>query len=98
MIKKAPSSLIMFIVALLISIGVIIAALLFNLLNWNKQNLIYLGFAQMLVAIISTVGIYTGIKYRSLQKKSINLNRLGLWGNVIILTYTAVLMVMALIK
>jgi len=89
---KPLSSQITFIIALILSVGTITAACLFNVLHWNKQHLIYLGFSQSLVAIITPIGIFAALKYKPQQLKFIKRNRFFLWGNIVLLLYTLSLM------
>lgn len=88
---KVSVSFYLFIIALFISTAVIIATVLFSHYHVDKKNLIFLGAGQFLVAMFTPIGIYIGVK--SPLKK---LNKIGLWGNVLLLLYTGGLMVMAL--
>jgi hypothetical protein len=63
--EKTPKLPVMiFIIALIITITVLIVATLYPILGWNKKSLIYLAFAQMWVAIITPVGIFSAYKWR----------------------------------
>ena len=92
MTTQTSTSFILFLISLFISTCVIAATCLFSYYNVGKENLIFLGAGQFLVAMIAPIGIYIGIK--TTAKK---LNKVGLWGNVFLLFYTLSLMVMALI-
>lgn len=87
---KISTSFFLFVFSLVVSLATIIAAYLFTYYKTGKDSLIYLGLSQSFVAMFTPLGIYIGVKSES--KK---LNKLGLWGNVILLFYTAILIVMA---
>jgi hypothetical protein len=94
---KTPTSLIIFIINWLLSVGVIIATIPFHQLKWDKKYLIYLGFAQSLVTMLAPLGVYSGIKFRLNIQASRKSNQLGLWGNILLLSYTVGIMIYALI-
>jgi hypothetical protein len=97
MAGKVPTAFIIFIIALLLSTAIIIAAIFFNVFQWGTHQLIYLGLAQSVVAILTPFGIYIAYKDRSNVSKYRGMNRFALWGNAVLLLYTIYLIIFAVV-
>jgi hypothetical protein len=95
---KTPTSFIIFLIALSLTVGVFTAAILFDLFHWDRKKLIYLAFTQFWVAIIAPLGIYSAARYKSHQLSARRKNRLGLWGNLILFAFTATIMINSIIQ
>ncbi len=95
---KTPSSFIIFLIGLSLTVVVFIAAILFHQLEWDLKKLIYLGFTQFWVAIMAPLGIYSAARYTSHQQLALRKNRLALWGNLALFTYTVTIMIYSIIQ
>jgi hypothetical protein len=90
--KRLSTSFILFLIALVISAGVLLVAALFIAHNVDKKNAMYLAVVQMAILILCPLGIYIAIK-----TKEARFNKTGLWGNVAILAYTLGIIVYSVI-
>jgi len=93
---KSRTSFIIFFINFSLSVGVIVSAILFEHFGVDKKNAIYLAFTQFLVAMLAPLGVYSAIKFQSDVHAYRKRNRLTLWGNLVLLSYTLGLMVYAL--
>lgn len=81
---KISTSFMIFLIALFISIGTFATSAMFMIKHVNMKYAIYLGLSQSIVAMITPLGIYIGVKSAFYK-----FNKLGLWGNVALFLYTA---------
>ncbi len=57
-----------------------------------------LAFCMFIALAFTTVGIYTGFRYKAEDERSKILNRIGLIGNLIIFLFTMGMMALAVIS
>jgi len=82
------TSFVIFIIALVITALVFTIAALYPFFGWDKKNLIFLGFSQFMVAVITPIGILSGYKTK---------NKIGLWGNTVLFIFTIGIAIYALL-
>ena len=84
-----------FIIALIITATVLVIASLYSILGWDKKYLSYLAFAQMWVAILTPIGIFSAYKRKNNTLSKIK-NAISLYGNIVLFIYTMGLMIYSL--
>lgn len=92
---KKPTSFIVFIIAVSITVLVFISAILFSIYDVDLRYTMILAFFMLLAFILSAFGIYTGFKNKTHQKKFQRLNQLGLIGNIFFYFCMIVIIAMA---
>ena len=94
--NKSTTPFVIFIIALVITVAVFSIAAFYPMLGWDRKNLIYLGFSQSLVAIITPIGVFSAYKAKN-NNSSKSKNKVSLWGNVVLFIFTISIMIYALI-
>lgn len=95
MTNLKPLSFKVFLIVVSVTVFNFIAALL---LSYNHANIKYsmvLALLQFIAMSGSLMGIYTGFKYNSDDKKNLLFNKIGLIGCLVIFSLTIVIMAIA---
>ena len=92
MTKGKPTSFKIFLAVVLITTLVFVSATFFYIYQIDKKYTMLLAFFMFVAFAFTTVGIYTGLKYRTEDKSAKTFNRIGLIGNILIFTFTIGLM------
>ena len=92
---KKPTSFKVFIGVISLTTLVILTATLCSYYRVDKKYSMILAFFQFIALAFTTVGIYTGFKYKTEENSSKVFNRIGLIGNSIIFLFTIALMAYA---
>ena len=95
MTEKKPTSFKIFIAVITISALVFLTATLFSYYQVDKKYSMILAFFMFVALAFTTVGIYTGFKHTTDEKKAKTQNRIGLIGNLLIFLFTVGLMAFA---
>jgi membrane protease YdiL (CAAX protease family) len=90
--KTSKTPFIIFIIAFIITATVLVIASFYPILGWDKKYLSYLAFAQMWVAILSPIGIFSAYKERKKAFSKIK-KAISLYGNIVLFIYTLGLMI-----
>ncbi len=89
--KTKPFSFKVFLVLLLITAGVFIAATLLSQAQADKKYATILAFFLFVAMSFSPVGIYAGLKDKSNNQKTYN--RIGIYGNLLFYVFILFLMI-----
>ena len=95
MTQKKPTAFKIFIAVISITASVFLTATLFSFYRVDKKYAMILAFFMFIALAFTTVGIYSGLKFKSDESKSKLQNRIGLIGNAIIFLFTVGLMLYA---
>ncbi len=95
MTEKKPTSFRIFIGVISITALVFLTATLFSYYQVDKTYSMLLAFFMFVAFAFTTVGIYTGFKFKTQEKRTKTLNRIGLIGNLLIFLFTIGLMLFA---
>lgn len=93
--NKKPTSFKIFIIIFSITALVILSATLLSYYKADKKYSMFLALIMFVALAFSTVGIYSGFKYKSEVDKYKLQNKIGLIGSLIIFLFTISLMTMA---
>ena len=92
---KMPASFRIFIIVISIVALVFLTATLFSFYRVDVKYAMILAFFMFVALAFTTVGIYTGFKYKTDDKKTKIQNRIGLIGNLLIFLFTLGIMAFA---
>ena len=92
---KKPTSFKVFIAVIFITALVFLTTTFCFYYLVNMKYVIILAVFQFIALAFTSVGIYTGFKYKTDENRSKIFNRIGLIGNSIIFLFTIVLMAYA---
>ena len=92
---KMPASFRIFIIVISIVALVFLTATLFSFYRVDVKYAMILAFFMFVALAFTTVGIYTGIKYKTDDNKTKIQNRIGLIGNLLIFLFTLGIMAFA---
>ena len=92
---KKPTSFRIFIIVISIVALVFLTATLFSFYRVDVKYAMILAFFMFVALAFTTVGIYTGIKYKTDDNKTKIQNRIGLIGNLLIFLFTVGIMAFA---
>ena len=92
---KMPASFRIFIIVISIVALVFLTATLFSFYRVDVKYAMILAFFMFVALAFTTVGIYTGIKYKTVDNKTKIQNRIGLIGNLLIFLFTLGIMAFA---
>ncbi len=95
MADKKPTSFKVFIAVASITALIFLTATLFSYYQVNMKYSMILALCMFIALAFTTVGIYAGFKFRSVEKRSKIFNRVGLIGNVLIFLFTILIMTFA---
>jgi hypothetical protein len=95
MTSKKPTAFKILITVISITALVFLAATLFSYYRVDKKYSMILAFFMFVALAFTTIGIYSGIKYKSDENKTKIQNRIGLIGNLLIFLVTIGLMLFA---
>ena len=95
MTEKRPTSFKIFIAVLTITLLVFLTSILFSLFHVDKKYSMILAFFMFVALAFTTVGIYSGFKYKADSNTTKTHNRIGLIGNWLIFLFTIGLMAFA---
>lgn len=95
MTEKKPTSFKIFITVITITTLVFLTATFFSYYQIDNKYSMILAFFMFVALAFTTVGIYTGFKHKTDEKKSKTQNRIGLIGNLLIFLFTIGLMAFA---
>lgn len=88
MTKNKPKSFKVFIVVISISVLVFLTATLFSYYQVDKKYSLLLALFMFVAFTFTTVGIYSGFKFKTDDNKHRRLNLLGIIGNLLIFIFT----------
>jgi len=74
---------------------VLVIAIISPILGWDRKYSIYIAFAQMWVAILTPIGIFSFYKRKNYALSKIK-NNISLYGNIVLFIYTMSLMIYSL--
>ena len=92
---KMPASFRIFIIVISIVALVFLTATLFSFYRVDVKYAMILAFFMFVALAFTTVGIYTGFKYKTDDNKTKIQNRIGLIGNLLIFLFTLGIMAFA---
>ena len=92
---KKPASFRIFIIVISIVALVFLTATLFSFYRVDVKYAMILAFFMFVALAFTTVGIYTGFKYKTDDNKTKIQNRIGLIGNLLIFLFTVGIMAFA---
>lgn len=92
---KTPTSFKVFIAVITITALVFITANLFSYYRVDKKYSMILAFFMFIALAFTTVGIYSGFKYKPNDNRTKLFNRIGLIGNLLIFLFTIGVMAIA---
>lgn len=92
MTKNKPTSFKVLLVVISITVLVLLTATLFSYYQVDKKYSMFLAFFMFVTLSFTTVGIYSGFKYKTDDSKHRRLNLAGLIGNLIIFVFTLSIM------
>jgi len=93
--NNKPTSFRIFIAVISVTALIFLAATLLSYYRADKKYSMLLAFFMFVAFAFTTVGIYSGLKLRTDEKRVKTFNRIGLIGNLLIFLFTLGLMLFA---